>query len=111
VYANRTAEILRQTLAEQVLADDVVVMGGETVLARQREVPFSIVRYWGHWSEVEMRDAIDSEFPDDWQRAWVVRFPSHDPEAALAALAEVAVAGEAIRLADGVVEVTPFTRK
>ncbi len=110
VYANDTLAPLQAALAARVAPGDVVVADGDGVLARAWTGPQPLVRYWGHWGPAEMEEALAKDFPADWHRAWVVRYPGQDPEVALQVLGEVATAGEMVPVADGVVEITPFER-
>lgn len=110
VYSNATVGAVRAYLGGVGQPGDVLVAGGETVLARHYEGPLRLVRYWGHWQTAEMRESLGKDFPPDWTRAWVVRYPGFDPEVALDELGRVADRGQTKALAGGVAEVTPFTR-
>jgi hypothetical protein len=110
VYPNRSVAAVRAALAERVSPGDVVLADGEGVLARSWAGAVPLVRYWGHWGEAEMREALARDFPPDWRRAWVVRYPGQDPDVARAVLGMVAGAGDTVTLADGAVELTLFTR-
>jgi hypothetical protein len=89
---------------------DVLVAGGETVLARGYDGPLALVPFWGHWGAEEIGEAVAEGFPADWRRAWVVRYPE-DPDAVLGVLADVAERGETRALEGGLVEITPFERR
>jgi hypothetical protein len=111
VYPNRTVAAVRDALATRVAPGDVVVADGEGVLARSWAGAVPLVEVWGHWGEAEMRAALARDFPRDWRRAWVVRYPGQDPEVPGQVLATVAEAGDPLALADGAVEITPFERR
>lgn len=111
VYPNATVGPLEEALAASTQPGDVLVAGGETVLARHYAGPLDLVRYWGHWGEEDVAEALEKELPAGWTRAWVVRYPGYDPEAALNVLGRIAERGETRSLADGLVELTPFTRE
>jgi 4-amino-4-deoxy-L-arabinose transferase-like glycosyltransferase len=111
VYANATVAPLHAALAELTRPGDVLVTGGETVLAREYDGPLALVRYWGHWGGPEMTEALGKDFPAGWQRAWVVRYPGYDPEVALQVLEGVAERGPTVAVMGGQVELTPFTRR
>jgi hypothetical protein len=111
VYPNATIGPLEDALAASTRTGDVLVAGGETVLARHYEGPLDLVRYWGHWGEKDVGEALAKELPADWSRIWVIRYPGNDPDAVLGVLDRMAERGETQTLADGQVELTPFTRE
>jgi hypothetical protein len=116
VYGNRTLEPLDQALASRLQSGDVVLADGESAFAKRAERGASpppieaaqLIRTWGHWGETEVAEALSKELAPDWRRVWVVRYPAHDPDAALKALSEHASATETIQLADGALELTLF---
>jgi len=110
VYPNATVELLRDELSRSAAPADVVVAAGETVFARHYEGAQPLVRYWGHWGEEEMSEALAQAFPPVWERAWVIRHPGYDPDIALEVLGAVAERGKTVTLAGGQVEITPFRR-
>jgi hypothetical protein len=110
VYRNRTIQPVLDALAAVGEPGDVVVAGGEAPVAHQYGGPLPLVRYWGHWGEPEVRESLEVDFPPDWRRAWVVRYPGADPPVVLDVLATVAERGDTQALAEGQVELTPFTR-
>jgi len=80
------------------------------VLARTWTGPALLVRYSGHWGETEMREDLARDFPADWRRARVVRYPGQDPDVAVKVLGTVATAGAPVEVAGGAVELTPVDR-
>ncbi len=110
VYPNATLGPLEQALEASTRPGDVLVAGGETVLARHYQGPLTLLRYWGHWGEKEVEEDLVKDLPADWARIWVVRYPGSDPEATLNVLGRIAERGATRVLADGQVELTPFTR-
>lgn len=110
VYPNRSVAPVLEALRARAEPQDVLLLGGETVLARQDPGPWPLLRYWGHWGEAEVEEALDAELPPDWQRLWVLRYPGEDPDAIRAVLDRRARRGETIVLADGAAELTPYTR-
>lgn len=111
VYPNATLPPLKAALERLVEPGDVVLADGDGVLARGWDGAAPLLPYWGHWGAAEMREAIDTAFPTDWRRAWVVRYPAQDGSVALDELAAVAERGATESVADGQVEITGFSRK
>ncbi|MFQ5460958.1 MAG: hypothetical protein ACE5EL_09205, partial [Anaerolineae bacterium] len=93
VYGNPTVEPVLAALAARTQEGDVIVADGEAAIARRYDGPRPLLRAWGHWGVADMATAIATEFPPDWRRAWVVRYPAHDPEVPLVALDAVADRG------------------
>lgn len=110
VYPNRSVAPVLEALRARAEPQDVLLLGGETVLARQDPGPWPLLRTWGHWGEAEVEEALDAELPGDWQRLWVLRYPGEDPDAVRAVLDRRARRGETILLADGAAELTSYTR-
>jgi hypothetical protein len=111
VVANPTLAPLVEALGRRVEAADVIVADGESALARAYDGPGQLVLTWGHWSEADFRKEMDERFPQDWRRAFVVRYPEHDPDAALRALEGVAIREETQPVAGGAAEITAFVRR
>lgn len=110
VYPNATLPPLRAALERLVEPGDVVLADGDGVLARGWDGPAPLVPFWGHWGPAEMQEAIDTRFPADWRRAWVVRYPAQDGTVALDALDAIAQRGATETVAGGLAEVTAYTR-
>ncbi|MCB9177121.1 MAG: phospholipid carrier-dependent glycosyltransferase [Caldilineae bacterium] len=119
VYPNASLAPLRERLAELATAEDIVIAGGETVLARGWDLAGpaagrpALYRYWGHWAAADVERELLPTLPEGWRRAWVLRYPGYDPPATEEVLSGIARRGrsERIDFVDGsAVEITEFTR-
>ncbi len=113
VYDNATLPALRETLDELIEPGDLLIAGGESVLARHWDRETPLYRYWGHWTPNDIERELLPSLPENWTRAWVVRYPGYDPPATLEVLEAQTARGptEAIAYPDGSsVEITLFTR-
>ena len=111
VYANPTVPRLTEALDAVVAPGDVLVVGGETAFARSYGGRHPLVEFWGHWDVQDVRGEVERSFPADWRRAWVVRYPDHDPDAVVRALDGISERVGALSVDDGVIEITEFVRR
>ena len=87
------------------LARDPAAAGAER--RAQRELPLPV----NQAGQREVGDALRTGLPDGFRRAWVIRYPQHDPEAVLAVMDALARPAETERLLDGAVELTLYERE
>jgi hypothetical protein len=109
VFANPTVVALRAALSERVDPGDLVVVDAESSYARTEDRAANLLAVWGHWGPPEVEEALRAQ-PALGDRAWVVRYPAHDPDAARRYFASVWREGPTEVLLDGAIEITRFDR-
>jgi len=107
IFSNWTVPLLEGDLDRRARAGDVLLVDGEAVFAKQYAGSLPLLRYWGHWRDAEMDEAIEL-LPAGWRRAWVVRYPDKDTDIALKGMDRVAHRRSTEQVADGWVELTMY---
>ncbi len=109
VYSNRSLAELRTLLKARLKPGDVILAGGETAFARHYDWDTPLVRFWGHWTEKEVSEAVEKDFPRDWQRAWLVLY-RNEVEAPRLVLESAARREEQLGIASEVATATAYRR-